>query len=57
MAMIECPECGRRVSNWARECPKCAHQLRQSVEIGGVTLGLVFFGIVVLIAIWNIFFG
>ena len=57
MAMIECPECGRMVSDWARKCPECAHQLRRSVEIGAVTLGLVFFGIVALIAIWNIFFG
>ena len=29
MALIECPECGREVSDKARACPKCACPLRR----------------------------
>ena len=29
--MIECPECRRRVSEFARECPECAYPIRADV--------------------------
>lgn len=34
MAMMECPECGRRVSDYARQCPECAYPIRDdAVEL------------------------
>jgi len=30
MAMMECPECGRRVSQYAPECPECGYPIAEN---------------------------
>ncbi len=30
MALVDCPECGKRVSNHARSCPQCGYPMDDS---------------------------
>ena len=29
MALIQCPECGKKVSDKAKECPECGHPIAE----------------------------
>ena len=29
MALIKCPECGKEISDTAKQCPNCGHPLTQ----------------------------
>jgi hypothetical protein len=41
MALVECPDCGRKVSDQATACPACAHpvagrtQVAEAIAVGG----------------------
>lgn len=43
MALVECPDCGRKVSDQATACPACAHpvagraQVAEAIAVGGGT--------------------
>ena len=48
MAIINCPECGREVSDQSKKCPHCGYTLKKSsinFNWKFLVLGLVFFGI------------
>lgn len=47
MALVQCPECNREVSDQATACPKCGHPLRESS--GGNRLLYFAVGIILLI--------
>lgn len=38
MAMIECPECGRRVSSMAKVCPDCGYPIAENSPVGEVKI-------------------
>lgn len=38
MAMIECPECGRKVSSMAKVCPDCGYPIAENSPIGEVKI-------------------
>ncbi|GHT51473.1 hypothetical protein AGMMS49982_09000 [Bacteroidia bacterium] len=37
MALINCPECGKQVSDKARKCPQCGCPIRDTVDDGQVS--------------------
>ena len=40
MALIKCPECGREVSDRAKECPNCAYPLSKMANFGKIIIKL-----------------
>ena len=32
MALIKCPECGKEISNYAKECNQCGYPLSSNLE-------------------------
>lgn len=60
MALIECPECGREVSDRAKACPKCACPVGrqvQTVERTGKAwklVQLVGAGVSILATVWTV---
>ena len=49
MAMTKCPECGKEVSDTAKTCPHCGHELPQKPN---VVAGIFILGAIFLIALF-----
>lgn len=51
MALINCPECGTRLSDKADKCPNCAYPIRANVNVGseGCFLQTMNFGCVLIV--------
>jgi len=64
MALINCPECGKRISNQAESCPNCGHPINfikyeknkregcflQTLNVGCLMI-LIFFAIIVILVL------
>jgi len=37
MALIDCPECGARISEKAAACPKCGHPMKPVADLTALT--------------------
>ena len=72
MALINCPECGKQISNNAENCPNCGHPINKKIYseqnnkiivksgegcfLQTLNIGCIIIAIIILIILFSVFF-